>query len=48
MKYNQFKTIGQETVLLMSTNFHVGDFGKLGCLAMGDENKDASEFRATK
>lgn len=32
----------------MSTNFHVGDFGKLGCLAMGDENKDASEFRATK
>lgn len=40
--------MGREIVLLMSTNFHMSDFGKLGCSAMGDENKDASEFRAAK
>lgn len=33
----------------MSTKFHMGEFGKLGCcLAMGDKDKDASEFRATE
>lgn len=33
----------------MSTNFHMGEFGKLGCcLALGDKDRDASEFRASK
>lgn len=33
----------------MSTSFHMGEFGKLGCcLALGDKDRDASEFRASK
>jgi len=39
VKYNQFQNSTVQVVLVMPTDIHLGELGKLGCcLAMGDKD----------